>query len=783
MDLASLPPSRSPGLCTDQQLSSTGPLSHVCSASALGQSASALPCKAIGQRWCEVDRISVDSVDVLDRPATVRQHVPEPQTSDDDSPWQVVTRRRSGSKRQLALVDSSGAGVKNDARAKGVSLGQLPENRSAGNEVSGQHQLRQAADPVSLMFLTSCSYWPLCIRSFARLSEVDWLSFHDRLTRFNQHQELRVSSDAFQRFHHMMTEGPKAIRGADDTAFLVGPFKVLLSGDDLMLDTLVLSLMIECIVPGFLSTLGERFASALCGGVGRKPSEMLWALTELLTQICQRDECWLDSMGWKELSTRDRCNLFSGVALLLNKGRKTDLTRRLLRQVNRSWLEKRFNIALQRLSYDTGHRDPEHSLRSLKSILRAIYFWLEGRFFLIAEARERTQLIVCFAVITEKLIEAMGRLDPQPSMLLYNVWLAAAQWSFYFRRYMPDLLGYDRTIILFDDLLQKLHGWSQLEGMAFELRLTLLGVVLMKCEDSLHKRNSALLQNVWSQYEDMLKSNLARCNEFMGGYEPAFATDNQLMRDKQKLNAQLDLLLRESAFDRLECAIDKADRQRIQQYLHKYHVISDRWCALGSHREIGAIELAKWYFLAGENETGVKTLMDLRCNSGGLSLKKAILLAHHNIFQAAVDEFLRSKALMADRDQHKRDQVDDQIAMTKLHWYQAEKDIEHLISAYRLSVDLLGRCDSRDRLRFEGGLVHIVNAMRKSGMRFEDYAGPTSALGYLVKDGCSIKSWCHFSDLLYIRHKMKLTSVDSVNKLADEVGEKNRLCLGAGKMR
>ena len=781
MDLASLPPSRFPGLCTDQQLSPTGPLSHVCSASALGQSASALPSKAIGQRWCEVDRISSDSdrVDVPDRPATVRQHVPEPQTSDDDSPWQVVSRRRSGSKRQLTSVRSSGAGVK-DARAKGASLGQLPENRSAANEVSGQHQLRQAADPVSL--LSSCSYGPLCIKSFARLSEVDWPFFHNRLRLFRQHQKLTVNTTTFQRFQHMMTEGPKAIRGADDTVFLVGPFRVLLSGNDLMLDTLLLSLMIECKVPGFVSTLGERFVSAL-SAVDRKRPEMLQAIAELLTRICREDKCWLDRLGWKKLGMRDRCNLFSGAAFLFKQQKTADLILNLHRQVDRSWLEKQFNATVQRLSCNTRRRDSDHCLRDLRASLRAVYYWLEGRFFLIAEVGERTQLIVCFASITEHLLEATSRLDLQPCMLLCSLWQSTAQWSFYFRKYLLDLLGSDRTIVLLDGVLQKIHRWSHLEKIAFELRLTLLGTVLMKCEDLLHKRNRALLQNAWSQYENMLRSNLARCNEFMGRYEPPFTTGDQLMLDKQKLFARLNLLLRDSVFDRLECAIDKRDRQRIQQYLHKYLVIFDEWNAHGSHREIGTIELAKWYFLAGENETGVKTLMDLCCDSGRLSMKKAILLAHHKMFQAAVDEFLRSKTLMADHDQHKRDEVDDQIAMTKLQWYQAEKDIEHLISAYRLSVDLLGRCDSQDRLRFEGGLVHIVNTMRNSGMRFEDYVGVTSVLGYLVRDGCGIKSWQHFSDLLYIRHKMSLTSVDSVNKLADEVGGKYRLYLGAGKMR
>ena len=77
--------------------------------------------------------------------------------------------------------------------------------------------------------------------------------------------------------------------------------------------------------------------------------------------------------------------------------------------------------------------------------------------------------------------------------------------------------------------------------------------------------------------------------------------------------------------------------------------------------------------------------------------------------------------------------------------------------------------------------MHIVNAMKKSGMRFENYAGQTSVLDFLVKDGGGIRSWHHFANLLYIRHKLGLTSADSVNKVANELGVRQGFFLGLDK--
>ena len=146
-----------------------------------------------------------------------------------------------------------------------------------------------------------------------------------------------------------------------------------------------------------------------------------------------------------------------------------------------------------------------------------------------------------------------------------------------------------------------------------------------------------------------------------------------------------------------------------------------------------------------------------------------------------MDEFHHAKALMTEADGADQDKLDGRLAMTQFQWFVAENNIDHLISAYRQYVDLLGRCRIQDRGWFEGGLVHIVNAMKKNGLRFADYVGQTSVLGYLVKDGCGIKSWQHFADLLYIRHKMGLTEVDAVNKVADEIGGKHHFFIGQDK--
>ena len=796
MNLSSLQPGHSLDVRVDHQLAAADSFSGVCSAFAPGQRPSGLPGKAIGQRGCEVDRLGdadcagPDS-EIFDA-RTNRQQEPAAKTNDDDGSWQVVTRRRSKCRRQQPPVvapgeKSGGARAKNGALKKRASASQLPENSPADNGVTGQNQRQRlcSSDPISLSSITSCSYWPLCIKSFARLSELDWISFHAALVKFRKHhRQTKITREDFLRFQRLMTEGLPAIRATDDTVFLADLFKVLLFMHKQSSDALLLSLVVERIAPGFLSMLGERFICRLAG-VDRKRGELFTAATELLAQICQEDERWLERLGWEKLIKRHQCNLFSSMAFLFKQSNNIALIQSLHRQVSGSWLENHYYAMVQRLSCDTVRSNPDAGLSDLKASLRATYFWLESRLFVISKAEERSDLIVRYARICEALLDAMGRFAPPPTLVLLSLWRTVGQQYIFFRKHLSQHLGFDRTIALLKGLLKHFDRWPELESLAFELRQTLLGTVLTKCEELLLKRDSSLFSQAWRQYENLLRSLLSYCNRFMGRYQPPLPIDDRETRDRCKEGARLDLLLRESKFRRLDCEIRKATRQQVQDNLHKFRIVFKGGWGLSRHcLEIGTIELAKWNFLAGEHDAGISSLMGFSFDLTSMSWKKAELLANYGVFQAAVDEFCRVKVLMTDSGQatqRKRDEADGRIAMVQLQWYEAENGIDHLISAYRLSVDLLGRCDIQDRERYEGILAHIVNAMNKSGLRFEDYVEQTSVLGYLVKDGCSIKSWGHFADLLYIRRKLGLTSADSVNKVADEIGEKHGFFLGLDK--
>ena len=648
--------------------------------------------------------------------------------------------------------------------------------------MGGQQQRRQVSSNGPVSLLSRGSYWPLYRASFARLGALDWASFHACQVKFQWC--LNITEDDFLRIQHMLTRGAHASWRADNVVFLAGPFKVLLSHCELLADAVLLSLFFEYTVSGFVSLLGERFVSAL-SGVNRKHERLFFAIAELLASICREDECWQDRLGWQKLAMRDRCHLFSSMTFLFKQSNEKNLIRNLQQQVSGSWLEKHCYATLHRISCDAVRRDPESDLRDLKANVRAVFSWLEAQIFSVGKPQERSDLIVRYANVCDALVVGMESLAPPPSALLFSLWQAVAKWSVRFRMHLSQYLGFDRTISLLDKLLKKIDRWPGLDPLAFELRLCLLEAVLTKCEELTYKRNTVLFSRVWYEYEKKLELRLAECHRFMADYQPPFAADDDSNYARLKEEARLNLKLKESVFSRLNCEVCRMTRQCIQENLQEYRrAFKDGWALNRTHREVGAIELAKWYFLAGEHDAGVSHLMDIHCEHARLSWKKATLLARHGEFRAAVDELRRTKTLATDTDkvdQYKRDRIDGQIAMTLLHWYEAEADTDHLTSAYRLCIDLLGRCDVREREVYEGGLVHIVNVMKQSGLRFEDYAGPTSVLSYLVKDGCSIKSWHHFSDLLYIRHKMRLTSVDSVNKLADEVGGNHRLYLGIGK--
>ena len=795
MDLAPLPVdgSHSQDHAAGHQLPSADSPPTVCSTSAPRQRTFDLPGKVIGQRQVDrcdtrldteysgaqefAARLYIDSAD--DEPVDVadRLHGQQtPEQDDGDSSWQVVTRRRSGRKRQKFAAAAPARG-KNSAPAS-----HLPENSSAGSGVTG-HQRRQGAGP--LLSGTSCLFWSSCINSFARLSELDWATFRTCLMKSNQFAKIGVIRDDFLRFHHLMTGGPQAIRSEDDAVFLVGPFRVLLSQNAWSSDVILLSLAFERTVPGFLPMLGDRFVYSLTG-VNRKHNKLFRAITELLSQICQEDEDWLNRLGWQKFSLRGRCCLFSSLTFLFKQSNEKDLIRNLHQQVSGSWLEKHYYATVQRISCDTVHRDPKGDLLDLRANVRAVFSWLEAQVFSVGKPQEQPELIVRYADVCDALLVAVDSLVSPPSALLFGLWLAVAQWLHRFRMHLSQCLGFDRAISLLDKLLKEIDRWPYLDPLAFELRLCLLGFVLTKCEELSFRRNAVLFSQAWNEYEKKLKLLLAECHRFMADYQPPFAADDGSDYARLKEEARLNLKLKESVFYRLDCEICRSTRQCIQENLQECRsAFKNGWSLNPNYRGVGTIELAKWYFLAGEYDAGVSTLTNACFQHVKLSTKKANLLAHYGEYHSAIAELHHTKTLMKESneaDQRKRDQVDNRIAMTQLQWYQSGDGTDHLIEAYRLSVDLLGRCDVRDRENFEGVLSHIVNAMKRSGLRFVDFTGQTSVLGYLVKESGHIKSWYHLANLLYVRHKLRLTGADSVNKTADEMGVKHGCFIELGKM-
>ena len=789
MDLASLPPNHLPGLCADGPLSPADSLSQVCSASALGPCNSALPCKAIGQRCCVVDHAGesvsaesdTESCDAPDRLPVARQQTPEPQ--DGDGLWQVVTRRRSRPEWRYAQAGKCDARVKGNAPAKRAAKSHSPENRPADNQTIGQNQRQQVSGLGPLLSSTPSLYWPLCIKSFARLGEVDWNFFDTALMKCRDFLKIKLSKNDFRHFHRIMTSGPRAISQADDTFFLVAPFKVLLSEQELLADAVFLSLMFECAAPGFLPMLGGyggRFVTALVR-INRKHGELFTAITDLLVQICQENECWPDRFGWQNLQRRHRCNLFLSMVVLFKQRNKIDLVCNLHKHVNGSWLEVHYYRTVRKLLRDTVHCDGR--LRDLKASISAMLCWLEDQFSM-TEERERYQLIDKYAHIVEKFIEVTGILQLQPSSVMHSMWTVVAQFSVRFRLRLSDL-EVDRTIALLSGILHEIQHWRSLDGMAFELRLSVLWVTLRKCEDLALVRDCNRFSQAWSQHESTLNSLLVECNQFMGHYQPITPDVSRSLYAQRKQHARMDLTLRESAFYRLRCEIGKTNRQQLEENLQRCRTLYDQeWSLSPSHFEQGVIELAKWYFLARHYDQAVSALMGVCCNSFTPSWKKANLLARYDVYQQAIDEFHHTKSLITDSGQayqDKRDKVDNRIAMTYSRWYTAEGNTEHLISAFRLSVDVLGRCDVENRSCFEGVLAHIVNAMKNSGLRFEEFVEQTLVLDYLVKDGYGIKSWHHFVNLLHVRHKVGLTNVNTVDKVASEISEKHQFFLDLGK--
>ena len=724
------------------------------------QAASGLPGKAIGLRNCTLDRPDVSDNPQNhpgDRRATLHQQEPEPQTNDDDSSWQVVSRRRSRRQRSPGTASAGKRTDKNGAQAKAASVSSM----------------------------MSSAYWSVCTNSFVGLGRMNWATFYTLMVSSYEHSPASFTELDFLRFHRLMQVGPQIVRQTEDLFFLAGPFKVLLPSRELSLDTTLLSLLFERASPGFVKLLGDRFVSSL-SAVDRKHGKLFTAVTEILVQICQTDPHWLDRLGWQKLGARHQCSLFSTVSFLLKESKRIQLVRNLHQRVSWSWLQDCHYAVVQKMLCEHLPKHKVAWVRDLKASVRALSCWLEVRFFITGEIGERYRLVASYADMVESIIGAMDHLDPPPSRSLLGLWQAIAHWSFYFRNHFREYLGFDKAITLLDGMLRHIHRWPELESLAFELRMSLLGTVVIKCESLLLRRNSVAFFKAWQQHRDMLPPLFTRCGDYMKDYRPPFAINDQSVCAQHKEDAGLLLSLREFNYHRLDCESRKVDREFIQKKMQLCREAYDtQWKLSDYHREMGTLELAKWCFMAAEHEAGVTCLVGVCFKLHSMSWKKADLLARNGAYQAAVDEYHHTRALMANSDAtdpRKLDSVDDRIAMAQMRQYQAGHNTDQLISAYRLSVDVLGRCDSRDRVRFEGGLARIVNAMKKSGLRFDDYAGPTKVLGYLVKDGHGIKSWDHFANLLYIRHKLGLTDAGSVDKVAEQINGGRPFFLGKDKM-
>lgn len=805
MNLLSLPAGGAHSLNGGHQLSSADSLPSV---SVTMSSGCGSPGKAIGQRGCVVDREADsdgeyydaspdvgcsddDYFDALDcLPADCQKGVEE-QTDTDDGSWQVVTRRKPRGRRQRfsSAADRNKVQKYKNTQAKITPAAKCPD-RPASSALPNGSQPLSGKESLLLVCAALTPYWSICVDCFEQLAKINWLSFRADLLKFQEralierNQRVNISRDHFLRFQHMMIQGPKALVGAEDVVFLVDPFKVLLSHPVLSAKIIFLSLVFQRTVPDFVRMLGEAFIRGLTGVKPGKVSTYA-ATSELFVQICQHHDCGLDQLGWHPLRPRLQCKLFSFLAFICKQQGRLDLIRQLNRQIDWPWLEDCFLTTAGRVHQDTVRTDPVAHLLDLREVIRAAFFWLENQFFVLGEESDGRDLIENFASICELLFEVVVDFEPSLKSLLIGVWRAVCQWSVHFGNHFSRHLGYDRAIRLLERLLHVIQRMPELNRLAFELRLRLMEVVLMKCEDLLPRRDGSLFSQAWREYRGRLASLMASCNEFLTDYQHPFATASQSSCDKRCASAQLDLQLRESAFYRLDFARSRPTRQQIQEKLCAFsQTFADGWGLSPRHVEIGTIEMAKWYFLANQHHSGIQCLKDAHFELDSMRWKKADLLARYGEYQAAIDEYRQRKALLTDHSalsRHLRDVIDDRIAMTLLRWYEAGNNIDHLIEAYRVDVELLGRCSADDRERFEGVLNRIVNSMKTSGLKFADYSRQAAVLSYLVNDGGSLKSWHHFADVLHVRHKSGLTNADTINKVAREIGGKYRFFLELGK--
>ena len=748
--------------------------------------------KTINQRDCVASLdVSRDDHQSISLQQPLQQ---SPAEDSDDGQWEVVSYRRGRHKRDKhnkhQCVGQRGAGTGVNKGAAVSSFTDSTDAEKGGRLKPYVQQLSPAGNsPVSLAAHVTNSQWQECLRSFAHLGKIRESVFYNCLMKHQNHILLtrqvwpgaRVSRREFVRFQKMMAQGPESITRARDIFFLAAPFRVLLSQSDDSPAIIFLSLIFEGIVPGFLSRLHECFVNGL-SAVNPSIGKTFYTITEQFALLCQEDERYLERFCWQELPARQRCNLFSFLAFFFKKSEQLDMVKELNHRVSRPWLVEYFHSVVAEVPGRTCNNERLAVLYDLRSVLRANFYWLEHQFFEIDTQENRCRWIEEFADLVEVVMDALRNIAVNPREdVMVGVFRVIAQWSVHFSMFLNRHLGYERTINLLNDLIHHIAPLEALSNLAFELRLRLLDGLLMKCEDLSHKRDCSQLTQTWDKYGPDILSQLENCREFMKCYTPPFNSfDRSVLFQRIKV-ARLNLQLRESAYYRMCCQLTKTLPAQIQKHVHTYETVySEGWKLSKCHKEIGTLELAKWYSLAGNQSEAVDTLVGMPFTQNNLCSQKANLLSNFGAYEAAIGELRRNKAMFASDSpahRYKRNELDDRIAMNLLSWYHEEKNTDHLVQAYSLAVDVLGRCQPNDRGRFEGALGYIVNAMKFSGLKFEQFASKASVLSFLVTEGRCIKSWYHFSNLLHFRHKAGITDASTLDKVIQTAGSSRNVFL------
>lgn len=740
--------------------------------------------KAINQRGCAASGGLNDFCDDHQLPCP---HSGVPTENNDEGEWHVVSYRKNRHERDkhnkhqhiktVVRPDTRGAVSKRNEAS--FATAQASTERTTGRRPPVGNR------PLCLAANVSDRQWQECLRSFDYLGKISDPVFFDSMRRHQKYLQqsgqpgasVDVSKKEFARFQEIMIRGPGSIT-VQDIFFLAAPFKVLLSHCTAAPFTIVLSLIFEDVEPGFLLQLRECFVNGLAF-VNPGNGTTLLAIAEQLTVLCRQDERYLERFWWQGVSALHKCNLFTTIAFIFKKSRRLDMVRELNQRCDRPWLVEYFQAVMAEMP-QAGNGAWLTWLFKLRSVLRANFYWLEHQFFDVDLQDIDSIWIIEFADMAESVMAALGSVEVNPlDKMMVNVYRVMVQWTVYFSYYLNRHLGYDRSIDLLKNLLQRIASLNALSNLAFELRLRLLEGLLSKCEDLSHKRDSSEFTQAWNKYSATIECQLTLCRRFMQSYKPPFRNHAKLDESRRYAVARLNLQLRESVYWRMCCQLKKTSLQDIREHVRTFDKIhGEGWCLSPNHAEIGTIELAKWHFLAGDQSKAVDALLNTPFDNSNLSGQKCQLLTRFGAYAPAIDELRRVRALYpgnSPEHRFKRNQLDSRIAMNLLCLYNAKNNNDHLIEAYRLAVDVLGRCEPADRNRFEGALGYIVNAMKFSGLKFEHFVAQTSVLSFLVKEGRCIKSWQHFSNLLYFRHKAGLTDAGTLETVVRAVEDTRKI--------